>query len=198
MQKHIKNQIRVVNKTFKKYDYKVTNELVKSCMETLGKGNKIITTALGKNIPICDKFVGTLNSVGINASFLNTNSAVHGDLGMIRPNDLIIVLSKSGETPETIYLSKILKKRRANSWLITCSKQGTTHKYICRTVYLPIESEADPWNLIPNGSTLVFLIYLQALTMKLIEQLKIPLSTFKKNHPGGSIGKILRKNNGQK
>lgn len=192
MQKHIKKQISIINKTFRKYNYKTTKNLIKSCLETLDSGNKIITTALGKNIPICDKFVGTLNSLGINASFLNTNSAVHGDLGMIKPHDLVIVLSKSGETPETIHLSKILKKRKINSWLLTCSKTGTTHRHINHTIYLPIENEADPWNLIPNGSTLVFLIYLQALTMELTEQLKIPITTFKENHPGGGIGKLFR------
>jgi len=192
MQKYVDNQIQIANKTFDKYDYKKSKVLLKECIKTLNKGNKIIVTALGKNIPICDKFVGTLNSLGICSSFLNTNLAIHGDLGMVNHKDIVIMLSKSGETPETIYLSKIFKGRKTNSWLLTCNKGGTTHRYVKHYIVLPIENEADLWNIIPNGSTLVFLIYLQALAMKLAEQLEIPLSKFKENHPGGSIGKMLK------
>ena len=102
------------------------------------------------------------------------------------------MISKSGETSETIYLAKILKKRGTNNWLLTCNKKGTVHKYIKNIIVLPIDNEGDPWNIVPNNSVAVFLIFLQALTMELIERLEIQLSVFKENHPGGGIGKVLK------
>lgn len=71
-------------------------QLVDECLAALSAGHKIIVSGLGKNVPVCDKFVGTMNSLGQNAAFMNTNSAVHGDIGMVQEGDVVIVLTKSG------------------------------------------------------------------------------------------------------
>jgi arabinose-5-phosphate isomerase len=194
MQKHIKQQIKIAEKTFRNYNFKTSMALVRDCVNTLNNGKQIVASALGKNEPICDKFVATLNSVGINCRFLHTHTAIHGDLGLIKKGDLVILLSKSGETAETVYLAKILKKWGTDNWLLTCKKNSTASKHIKNTLVLPIEKEGDPWNIMPFNSTLVFLIFLNALSLELIEKLNIQLSVLKTNHPGGSIGKVLRKN----
>jgi len=193
MKKHFKKQISAINKAYKSYDSKMANKLLKDCFKTLTRGGKIITTALGKNVPICEKFVGTLNSLGIVAYFMHTNSAIHGDLGIVKSGDVVIILSKSGETEETIHLAHLLSKRKAKNWLLTCSKNSSTEKIIKNSVVFYLEHEGDPWNIVPNNSTLIFLMFLQSLAMGLIERLNIPLDVFKSNHPGGAIGKKLKK-----
>jgi D-arabinose 5-phosphate isomerase GutQ len=191
MKKHFEKQLKLLNAT--SFDEKKAKKLVDDCLFTIKSGNSIIVSALGKNVPICEKFVGTLNSLSIKSNFLNTNSATHGDLGMINQGDLIIVLSKSGDTDETIVLLRLLKKIKAKVWLLTCSEDPNIKELIKNFIVIKILHEGDPWNIIPNVSSLAFLIFLQALSMKLIDKLAISLKSFKRNHPGGSIGKILNK-----
>ena len=81
-----------------------TSALERAAIATLERGNKLVFSGLGKNVPICEKVVGTLNSVGLASAFLHTNSAVHGDLGVVRDGDLVIILTKSGETSESVHL----------------------------------------------------------------------------------------------
>ncbi|NCN82791.1 MAG: SIS domain-containing protein [Candidatus Pacebacteria bacterium] len=193
MQKQLKQQLETIQKAFQDYNDDNVDVLIHQCFKILKNGGKIIATGLGKNVPICEKFIGTLNSVGIDSHFLHTNSAMHGDLGLVKKNDLIIILSKSGETKESTDLAKLLKIRGTNSWLLTCTDNSSIQKILKQSVVIPIEHEGDPWNVIPNNSTLVFLIFLQALAMELIEKMEVPLSVFKENHPGGAIGKLLKK-----
>ena len=70
--------------------------LVNHCTRCINNGGKIVASGLGKNVPICEKFVGTMNSLGMDARFLHTNTAVHGDLGMVSKGDIVLLLSKSG------------------------------------------------------------------------------------------------------
>jgi len=193
MKKYFKQQINAMVKAYKSYDEKMTDRLLSDCLKTIKEKRSIIATALGKNVPICEKFIGTLNSVSINAHFMHANSAIHGDLGLVKKGDVVIILSKSGETEETIVLSLLLTKRKSKNWLLTCSKNSTTEKIVKNAVIFNLIDEGDPWNIIPNNSTLIFLMFLQALAMAIIEELKIPLKVFKANHPGGAIGKILKK-----
>jgi D-arabinose 5-phosphate isomerase GutQ/hydroxymethylpyrimidine pyrophosphatase-like HAD family hydrolase len=161
--------------------------------KAIKNGNSIIVTGLGKNVPISEKFVGTLTSVGIKSHFMHTNSAIHGDLGMVERGDVVIALSKSGETSETLHLARLLQEKGTDNWLITCHKNTSVEKIFNQSIVLPIIDEGDPWNLIPNNSSLVFLMFLQSLAMSLIEELSINLDVFKKNHPGGAIGETLAK-----
>jgi arabinose-5-phosphate isomerase len=167
------------------------NKLKNDCNKTLSTGNKIITSGLGKNVPICEKFVGTLHSLGIAASFMHTNSAVHGDLGMIRDGDLVIVLSKSGETSESIYLVELLKKRNCKIWLLSFNRESTLYKEISEHLVIDLEHEGDPWNILPNNSTVLNLIVLQELAMQIVKEHSIGIDVLRMNHPGGAIGMKL-------
>ncbi len=168
------------------------NRLVDETVHTLQAGHKIIVTGLGKNVPICDKFVGSMISMGLDASFLHTNSAVHGDMGLVKNGDTVIMLTKSGETSESIYLAELLNKREVNIWLITFSKESTLTKMISNSIILDIRHEGDLWNLMPNNSTTINLIILQGLAMMTADRLNLEVGHFTRNHPGGAIGKYRR------
>lgn len=168
------------------------NRLLDQSEETLRNGGKIIVSGLGKNVPICDKFVGTMVSLGMEAYFLHTNSAVHGDMGIVKKGDLVIILTKSGETAESIYLTRKLEKREITLWLLSFAPQSTLKNEIPNSLILNLDHEGDQWNIVPNNSTTMNLIVLQALAIQLAERLGISLDDFRENHPGGHIGEILK------
>lgn len=166
--------------------------LIEDCVHVLDSGHKVIVSGLGKNVPVCDKFVGTMVSLGQNACFMNTNSAVHGDIGMVAPGDLVIILSKSGETEESVYLTSLLKRREAALWLLSFCRESTLTAEIEKCLILDLEHEGDPWNIVPNNSTTMNLIVLQALAMNIAKKRGVTLRDFKQNHPGGHIGVQLK------
>ena len=170
------------------------DNLISDCQKTLENGHKIIVSGLGKNVPICEKFVGTMLSMGLDANFLHTNSAVHGDMGMIRAGDLVIILTKSGETVESVYLANLIKKRQGVTlWLLTFQAHSTLADVIDRKLIVTLGHEGDLWNIMPNNSTTLNLILLQTLAIELAHRLNLSLeSDFKPNHPGGAIGNQLQ------
>ena len=184
--------LRILSESVESIDEKVFNRLIDETAETLQRGGKIIVSGLGKNVPICDKFVGTMLSLGLNANFLHTNSAIHGDIGMVKEGDLVIVLTKSGETTESIYLTRHLEAKKANIWLLTFTKESTLTRRIPKSLILDLEHEGDMWNIVPNNSTTMNLIVLQALAMSVAVRMNVSLEDFKSNHPGGHIGEELK------
>lgn len=188
---HLKKQLIALEKIEENIDYDTLEKLIEDMLVTINTGGKIIATALGKNVPICEKFIGTLNSLGINGHFLHTNSAIHGDLGVVKDNDLVIMLTKSGETTESIYLYEQLIKRKIKLWLLTYNGNSTLGKKIANKLVLFLEHEGDKWNLVPNNSSIGYLLVLQAVAMEITDRLDIKLEVFKQNHPGGYIGKVL-------
>lgn len=165
--------------------------LLKMSLATLERKGKMIVSGLGKNVAICEKFVGTLHSVGLSAAFMHTNSAVHGDLGMVRQEDLVIVLTKSGETTESVYLVELLKQKKCDVFLLSFSRESTLYKKMPHHLIIDLEHEGDLWNILPNHSTTLNLMVLQELAMTLVEKMDIPLDVLKENHPGGAIGEKL-------
>ena len=192
MNSYFNNLIDIISNSISSMDENMFEKLIQECMDTLDNGGKIIVSGLGKNVPVCEKFVGTMISLGLNANFMNTNTAVHGDIGMVGEKDLVIVLTKSGETVESVYLTELLKKRSAKIWLLSFRENSTLTREIPNSLILQLEHEGDMWDIVPNNSTVVNLIVLQALAMQLAERKKISLSDFKKNHPGGHIGEQLK------
>ena len=110
---------------------------------------------------------------------------------MVRDNDLVIILTKSGETMESIYLYRQLRKRRCKVWLLTFNPDSTLAKEIKNSVVVELDDEGDLWNIVPNNSTTLNLILLQMLSIRLSKRMNISLEEFKKNHPGGYIGEVL-------
>ena len=192
MIKYFEKLLSIIDTSIHSIDEKVFNTLVEDCVGALKKGNKIIVSGLGKNVPICEKFVGSMSSLGLDAQFLHTNSAVHGDMGIVKDDDVIIILTKSGETEESIYLSRLLKNRKAIQWLLTFEQESTLTKEIEKCLILDLEHEGDMWNIMPNNSTTLNLIVLQAVAMQVAEKMGLTIEDFKRNHPGGHIGELLK------
>ncbi len=192
MENYFKSVTENIQKSIESMDMAAFGRLLDECEQVLKDGCKVVVSGLGKNVPVCDKFVGTMNSLGLQACFMNTNTAVHGDLGMVKPGDLVIILTKSGETVESVYLTELLKQRNADLWLLSFSHDSTlTHK-ISKHLILKLDHEGDAWDIIPNNSTTVNLIVLQGLALSLAERMGVTLEQFKANHPGGAIGEKLR------
>lgn len=192
MKQYFKNLLRILEDSLMSIDENVFEELVKDSVETLKSGNKLIVSGLGKNVPVCDKFVGTMNSFGLDAQYMNTNSAVHGDLGMIHKGDLVIILTKSGETVESVYLNELIKERDCRRWLLTFEKDSTLVRDMPKSLVISLEHEGDKWNIAPNNSTTINLIVLQMLAVRLSDEMNVDLREFKANHPGGHIGELLK------
>ncbi len=169
----------------------IYKQLVDECVETLKNGGKIIASGLGKNVPICEKFVGTLNSLGIDARFLHTNTAVHGDLGMVGKKDLVILLTKGGNTSETVDLGVHLNERGTNTWLMSFYGDGKASKVVEKKLIMHLINEGDEWDIVPNNSTTIYLIILQGIAIEIGKRLGVTLDDFRINHPGGGIGARL-------
>lgn len=168
--------------------------LVQESIKALQSGHKVIVSGLGKNVPVCEKFAGTMNSLGQEAYYLNTNSAAHGDIGVVNEGDVVIVLTKSGRTSESVYLVDLLLRRGANTWLLTFTHDSPIEEMIGseKCIILDLDHEGDKWDIVPNNSTTVNLIILQGLAMTIVDRMNVTLTDFKKNHPGGYIGERLK------
>lgn len=190
---YFQNNMKIIGNALNSISEDVFEQLLSDCGKTIRNGNKIVVSGLGKNVAICEKFVGTMVSLGLDASFLHTNSAIHGDIGIVHPGDLVIILTKSAGTFESIQLYDVLKKRKGVTvWLLTFNKNGELTELIDNKLIIDLEHEGDMWNLIPNNSTAINLIVLQAIAILLSERLGLTLENdFKPNHPGGAIGRVL-------
>lgn len=188
---YFEKQLTELDHSLHSLDTEVFGKLVKESVGVLEAGHKVIVSGLGKNVPICEKFVGSMVSMGLDAYFLHTNSAVHGDMGLVKDGDLVILLTKSGETSESVYLAELLKKRDIHLWLLTFVKESTLTKEIPNHLVLDLDHEGDLWNIMPNNSTTMNLIVLQGLAMMIAKEMNLEIGQFKRNHPGGHIGEVL-------
>lgn len=163
-----------------------------ACVEEINKcKGRVIVTGIGKSANIATKIVATLNSTGTQASFMHAADAIHGDLGMIGKEDVIICLSKSGNTPEIKVLVPLLKNIGSKLVALvgnTDSFLATNADYILNAT---VEREADPNNLAPTTSTTATLALADALAVCLLQLKEFSSNDFAKYHPGGALGKQL-------
>ncbi|MBS3805930.1 MAG: KpsF/GutQ family sugar-phosphate isomerase [Bacteroidales bacterium] len=156
-----------------------------------GSNGRVVITGIGKSANIAKKIVATLNSTGTPAIFMHAADAIHGDLGIIQPEDVVICISKSGNTPEIKVLVPLLKYRK-NPLIGMVSN---TNSYLARNAHhllkATVEKEACPHNLAPTSSTTAQLVLGDALAVSLLEYRGFSKEDFAKYHPGGSLGKKL-------
>lgn len=189
---YFEKELKEIDASIHSLDEREFKRWVNEATKIIESGHKIVVSGLGKNVPICEKFVGSMVSLGMDAAFLNTNSAVHGDLGIVKDGDMVIILTKSGETSESIYLAECLKERRITLWLLTFEKDSTLTREIANQIILKLNDEGDLWNIMPNNSTTINLIILQGLAMQIAKERGLTIDDFRKNHPGGHIGEVLK------
>lgn len=196
MRNFVEKQILELGLSFSKVNYNTMGALRLSLVSCAKRKSTIILSAVGKNTGIAQKFVSSLISASISARFLHSNDALHGEMGMVKPGDVVVMVSKSGKTEEILSLaSYLIKIPHLEIWLLTCSPDAVKDSIFSNILYIPMDNEGDPWNLLPNNSSTIFLITLQALFLALLKDLKITQSLLTTNHPGGVIGKILLKQN---
>lgn len=163
-----------------------------SCVDLiLNSSGRVIVTGIGKSANIASKLVSTLNSTGTPASFMHAADAIHGDLGMIRNEDVIICLSKSGDTPEIKVLLPLLKLMGNKLIALVGNKDSYLARNADFILNTTVHKEACPNNLAPTASTTAQLVMGDALAVALLECRGFTREDFAKYHPGGALGKRL-------
>lgn len=152
---------------------------------------RVIVTGIGKSANIAQKIVSTLNSTGTPAIFMHAADAIHGDLGIVLKDDIVLAISKSGNTPEIKVLLPLIKFRGNKILAIT----GNIDSYLAQkadfVLNVTVEKEACPNNLAPTTSTTAQLVMGDAIAVALLEMKGFSTNDFAKVHPGGALGKKL-------
>ena len=170
---------------------KLTDDFTMSVTEILNSDGRIIVAGVGKSANIASKIVATFNSTGQPSVFLHAADALHGDLGNIQKNDIVICISKSGNTKEIKLLVPLIKKL-GNKIISIC---GNLNSYLAKEsdfcLDVSVEKEACPNNLAPTSSTTAQLVMGDALAVCLLELRDFSDEDFARFHPGGILGKRL-------
>jgi len=152
---------------------------------------RLVVTGIGKSAIIAQKIVATLNSTGTPSLFLHASEAIHGDLGMVQPGDVVICISKSGNSPEIKVLVPLLKRFGNKLIAITGNVTSFLGKEAEYTLNTYVATEACPNNLAPTNSTTAQLVIGDAIAVCLMELRNFTAEDFAKYHPGGALGKKL-------
>lgn len=170
---------------------RLTDDFSKICQTILDARGRLIVSGIGKSAVIAQKIVATLNSTGTPAVFLHAADAIHGDLGMILSHDVVMIISKSGESPEIKVLVQLVK----NFGNPVIGMVGNLDSYLARQSDLLLDTtvsqEACPNNLAPTSSTTAQMVMGDALAVALMELRGFKSEDFAKFHPGGALGKKL-------
>ena len=169
----------------------VNDDFEKAIKAILNTKGRLVISGIGKSAIIAQKIVATLNSTGTPAIFLHAADAIHGDLGMIQQEDVVMIISKSGESPEIKVLIPLIK--HFGNTLI--AMVGNTESYLGRQgniiLNTTVSQEACPNNLAPTSSTTAQLVMGDALAVVLMEIKGFNTEDFARFHPGGTLGKKL-------
>ncbi|MEN6295333.1 MAG: KpsF/GutQ family sugar-phosphate isomerase [Chloroherpetonaceae bacterium] len=159
--------------------------------ELIAHSNKVILSGIGKSGLIAKKIAATLSSYSISAVFLHPVEALHGDIGIIQQNDVVILVSKSGGTDEIVRLVPFIKSRNAKIISIITNPKSFLGANSDVVLEATIEREACPFGIAPTSSTTVALVIGDAIAISAAEISNITLQDFSKTHPLGTIGKTL-------
>lgn len=169
----------------------LTEDFEHSIQAILQSKGRVVITGIGKSAIIAQKIVATFNSTGTPSLFMHAADAIHGDLGMIQQDDVVIIISKSGESPEIKALIPLIQHFGNPIIAIT----GNTKSFLAQgsnfILDTTIDEEADPNNLAPTTSTTAQLVMGDCLAVCLLEAKGFEARDFAKYHPGGALGKRL-------
>jgi len=169
----------------------IDKDFIESVHTIFKSSGRVVITGIGKSAIVANKIVATLNSTGTPAIFMHAADAIHGDLGMIQPNDVVLCLSKSGETPEIKVLVPLLRAVGNVMIGMISNKDSYLGKHAQYILHTPVSKEADPNNLAPTASTAAQMALGDALATALLALRGFTPSDFAQYHPGGSLGKQL-------
>ena len=186
-----KETILIEADAIKKLADLVDEDFEKAVMAIFKSNGRVIVTGIGKSANIASKIVATFNSTGTPSVFMHAADAIHGDLGNIQKSDVVICISKSGNTPEIKVLLPLIKNYGNNIIGITGNKTSFLGQHADFTLNSYVEKEACPNNLAPTTSTTAQLVLGDALAVCLLNLKDFSSKDFAKYHPGGALGKRL-------
>ncbi len=169
----------------------IDNSFVEAVQLIYNCNGRLIVTGIGKSAIIAQKIVATMNSTGTPSMFLHASEAIHGDLGMVQADDVVICISKSGNSPEIKVLVPLLTRFGNKLIAITANITSFLGKESDVTLNTYVESESCPNNLAPTNSTTAQLVMGDALAVCLMNMRNFNAEDFAKYHPGGALGKKL-------
>jgi arabinose-5-phosphate isomerase len=175
--------LALVDQLDERFDHAV--EILRQCR------GRVILTGMGKSGIICQKIAATLSSTGTPAFFLHPADAIHGDLGVIQADDVVVALSYTGETDEIVRLLEFIRRQGAKLIALTGATQSTLAHAADITLDCGVRGEACPMNLVPTASTTATLAIGDALAMTLLVEKGFKQEDFANLHPGGTLGRRL-------
>ena len=169
----------------------LNESFAQAAQEIHASGGRLVVSGIGKSAIIAQKIVATLNSTGTPSLFMHAADAIHGDLGMVQPGDIVLLISKSGESPEIKALVPLIKKAPFRLIGITGQPDSFLAKESDHVLNTWVEKEACPHNLAPTTSTTAQLVMGDALAICLMHLSGFTGNDFARFHPGGNLGKRL-------
>lgn len=191
IRKTAEEAIDIESKAIKALKSSVNEAFVGAVNAIFASDGRLIVTGIGKSAIIAQKIVATLNSTGTPAYFMHAADAIHGDLGMIQPEDVVLCLSKSGSTAEIKVLVPFVRQLGNQLIGMVCNLDSFLAKQADFVLHTPIEIEADPNNLAPTTSTTAQMVFGDALAAALLALRGFTAKDFAQFHPGGTLGKKL-------
>lgn len=188
LQSLVEQQRQFVNSFFDQIDLQQIEQVVHACMECKGL---IVLTGVGKSGIIAEKIAMTLTSTGSRALYLPAANFLHGDIGGMTKDDLVFMLSKSGETRESLELIPHIRRKGSKIITIISELHSSLAKKGDLAIYLPVEKELCSYDLAPTTSTSVQLLFGDLIAMALMREKGFTLEQFAENHPAGAIGKKI-------
>ena len=173
---------------FDQVDLESIEKIIETCLKARGL---IVLTGVGKSGIIAEKIAATLMSTGTRSLYLPAANFLHGDIGGIGSDDVVIMLSKSGKTQELVEIIPHLKKKGASLVAVVSEVGSGIATAVDQVVELPLLKELCPFDLAPTTSTAVQLLFGDLLAMSLMQEKGFTLDLYADNHPGGAIGKKI-------
>lgn len=182
------DQRKYLNQFFDQIDTAQADRVLEKLFSCSGT---VILCGVGKSGHIAEKLAATFSSTGTRAFFLNPNNALHGDIGFIGPQDVVLLLSKSGNTQELVDLVPHIRRKKALVIAVVSAPRSKLEQMADFTVLLPIEKEICPYNLAPTTSTAAQLIFGDCVAIALMKRKHFSMHDFAANHPGGVLGRKI-------
>jgi arabinose-5-phosphate isomerase len=181
-------QRRYINNFFDHIDISKAEEILDVFFQCKGL---IVFTGVGKSGIIAEKIAMTLTSTGTKALYLAPTNFLHGDIGILTPEDLFVMISKSGETEELLNLLPYVKRKKVQSISIVSNPHSRLAKACDLSISLPVEKELCPFDLAPTTSTAIQLIFGDVMAVALMKTKEFSLGEYVMTHPSGTIGKKM-------
>lgn len=187
VRKFYKSHVDSINKSLDVLDFDIVEEFVNLLINCKGK---IFFTGIGKNGHVAAKAASTFSSIGVSCFFIDSVDSVHGDMGVIGRDDVLVAVSKSGNTDELLNFLYYVKRKDCKIVSIHSNLGNKASEYSFMDINLHVDREADHLNVVPTSSIAIFTIFLQSVACEISNRKQLTMEQFVFNHPGGSIGKL--------